>query len=58
MLKRTMADFDNYRKRTTKEKESIYDDGFMDAVKQLYQYLITLKEHWNIIMKTRASLRV
>lgn len=35
MLKRTMADFDNFRKRTNKEKESIYDDGIMDAVKNL-----------------------
>lgn len=43
MLKRTMADFDNYRKRTTKEKESIYDDGFMDAVKQLLPVLDNLE---------------
>ncbi|MCX7884020.1 MAG: nucleotide exchange factor GrpE [Caloramator sp.] len=35
MLKRTMADFDNFRKRTNKEKESIYDDGIMNAVKNL-----------------------
>ncbi|WP_242948697.1 nucleotide exchange factor GrpE [Caloramator quimbayensis] len=35
ILKRTMADFDNYRKRTNKEKESIYDDGIMDAVKNI-----------------------
>ncbi len=35
MLKRTMADFDNFRKRTAKEKESLFDDGYADAVKNL-----------------------
>ena len=35
MLKRTMADFDNFRKRTAKEKESLFDDGYADAIKNL-----------------------
>lgn len=39
MLRRTMADFDNYRKRAAKEKETIYDDGFADAIKQFLPVL-------------------
>lgn len=29
---RVVAEYDNYRKRTTKEKESIYTDAYFDAV--------------------------
>lgn len=39
MLKRTMADFDNYRKRTQKEKEGLFDEGFSEAVKQILPVL-------------------
>ncbi|MDF2674853.1 MAG: nucleotide exchange factor GrpE [Clostridiales bacterium] len=39
MLKRTMADFDNFRKRTLKEKESLYDDGFSEAATQILPVL-------------------
>ena len=31
-MQRTMAEFDNFRKRTAKEKASMYDDGVRDAV--------------------------
>ena len=34
-LQRTMAEFDNFRKRTIREKASIYDDGVMGAIEQL-----------------------
>jgi molecular chaperone GrpE len=43
MLKRTMADFDNFRKRTVKEKESLFDDGYSDAVKNLLPVLDNLE---------------
>ena len=43
MLKRTMADFDNYRKRTAKEKEGLFDDGYADAVKNLLPVLDNLE---------------
>jgi molecular chaperone GrpE len=33
-LKRNMAEFDNYRKRTTKEKEAMYDMGQQDILKK------------------------
>lgn len=39
MLKRTMADFDNFRKRTQKEKDGLYDEGFSEAVKQILPVL-------------------
>ena len=34
-LQRTMADFDNFRKRTIKEKTSMYDDGVRDTIEKL-----------------------
>ncbi|MCL2611404.1 MAG: nucleotide exchange factor GrpE [Defluviitaleaceae bacterium] len=34
-LQRTMAEFDNFRKRTIKEKTSMYDDGVRDTVDSL-----------------------
>ena len=34
-LQRTMADFDNFRKRTVKEKTSMYDDGVRDTIEKL-----------------------
>lgn len=43
MLKRNMADFDNYRKRIVKEKEAIYDDGVIFTVKQLLPVLDNLE---------------
>lgn len=32
---RVVAEYDNYRKRTTKEKESIYTDAYFDALGQM-----------------------
>ena len=34
-LQRTMAEFDNFRKRTIKEKTSMYDDGVRDTIESL-----------------------
>ncbi|TCK98401.1 molecular chaperone GrpE [Natranaerovirga hydrolytica] len=34
-LKRTMAEFDNYRKRTEKEKSQMYDKGKKDVLEQI-----------------------
>jgi len=34
-LQRNMAEFDNYRKRTIKEKAYIYDDGVRDTLEKL-----------------------
>ena len=43
ILRRTKADFDNYRKRTIKEKEGIYNDGFVDGVKQVLPVIDSLE---------------
>lgn len=32
---RTIAEYDNFRKRTLKERDLIYQDAYLDAVKQL-----------------------
>lgn len=34
-LQRTMADFDNYRKRTQKERAGMHDEGLRDTVEKL-----------------------
>ncbi len=34
-LQRTLAEFDNFRKRTVKEKSAMYDDGVADTVLKL-----------------------
>jgi molecular chaperone GrpE len=34
-LLRTLAEFDNFRKRTSKEKASMYDDGVKDTIEKL-----------------------
>lgn len=43
MLRRTMADFDNFRKRTAKERESLFDDGYSEAIKTLLPVLDNLE---------------
>lgn len=43
LARRTKAEFDNFRKRTQKEKESLYGDGIGDAVKELLPVLDNLE---------------
>ncbi len=38
-LKRTMAEFDNFRKRTIKEKSSMYDDGIRNTIEKILPVL-------------------
>ena len=42
-LLRTMAEFDNYNRRTAKEKDSMYDYAVCDTVNKLLPVLDTLK---------------
>ena len=42
-FQRTLAEYDNYRKRTTKEKADNYNAGKMDAVKGIIPMLDTLE---------------
>lgn len=38
-LKRNLAEFDNFRKRTTKEKQSMYGEGVKDSVLEILPIL-------------------
>lgn len=40
---RTLAEFDNFRKRTVKEKASMYDDGVRSTVEQLLMVIDNLE---------------
>ena len=40
---RVVAEYDNYRKRAQKEKEGIYSDAYVDAVKELLPVLDNLE---------------
>ena len=40
---RMLAEYDNYRKRTQKEKDSIYADAYSDAVKQILPIIDNLE---------------
>jgi molecular chaperone GrpE len=43
LLKRTKAEFDNFRKRAIKEKEASYDEGFTNAMKNMLPVLDNLE---------------
>lgn len=50
MLKRTTAEYDNFRKRTQKEKEGLFDEGFRTAIEKIIPVLDNLEralEHSN-----------
>lgn len=40
---RVAAEYDNFRKRTSKEKESIYSDAYADALKQIFPIIDNLE---------------
>ncbi|WP_317854082.1 nucleotide exchange factor GrpE [Chakrabartyella piscis] len=40
---RTMAEFDNFRKRTAKEKASMYDDGIRNTIEKLLMVIDNLE---------------
>ncbi len=40
---RVLAEYDNYRKRTAKEKESIYSDAYGDAIKEILPVIDNLE---------------
>lgn len=42
-LLRLRAEYDNYRKRTTKEKEGIYADAYVDVVKEILPIIDNLE---------------
>lgn len=42
-LLRLTAEYDNYRKRTTKEKEGIYSDAYVDVLKEILPIMDNLE---------------
>ncbi len=50
-LLRTMAEYDNYRKRTQKEKESIYPDAISFAV----QTILPVIDNFEIALKSECA---
>ena len=46
-VKRQMAEFDNYRKRTDKEKSAMFEMGASDVIKSYFLLLIIL----NVVLK-------
>ncbi len=50
-LLRTMAEYDNYRKRTQKEKESIYPDAISFAV----QTMLPVIDNFEIALKSECT---
>ena len=44
---RTLADFDNFRKRTIKEKSAMFDDGVCDALQKLLPVVDNLERALN-----------
>ncbi|AWK50987.1 nucleotide exchange factor GrpE [Clostridium beijerinckii] len=42
-LLRVTAEYDNYRKRTTKEKEGIYSDAYVDVLKEIIPIIDNLE---------------
>jgi molecular chaperone GrpE len=56
-LMRTMADFDNFRKRVAKEKLTIFDDGARDALEKLLPVFDNLDRAMEAPEGTGDSLR-
>jgi len=43
---RLTAEYDNYRKRTTKEKDNIYQDAKADTIKEFWRCMTTWSVPW------------
>ncbi len=54
-LQRTMAEFDNFRKRTIKEKASMYNDGVRDTVEKLLPVIDNFERAMSTVEKTEDS---
>ncbi|WP_312651080.1 nucleotide exchange factor GrpE [Proteiniclasticum sp.] len=56
-LARISAEYDNYRKRTQKEKEGIYSDSIVEVVKELLPVLDNLEASLQVEAKDVESIR-
>ena len=56
-LARISAEYDNYRKRTQKEKEGIYSDSIVEVVKEMLPVLDNLEASLQVEAKDVESIR-
>ena len=54
---RTLAEYDNFRKRSQREKDAIYGDATTEAVKKLLPVLDSFERALNYECRTRNSKR-
>lgn len=57
-LKRSMAEFDNYRKRTDKEKSAMYEIGAKDVIEKILPIVDNFEEVLIPFRKTRKDPRL
>ena len=55
-LKRSMAEFDNYRKRTDKEKSAMYEIGAKDVIEKILPIVDNFERGLNSIQIGRAHV--
>jgi molecular chaperone GrpE len=48
-LQRTAAEFDNFKKRTAKEKEALYDDAVCDVIREFLPVIDNLERAQNVV---------
>lgn len=54
-LQRTMAEFDNFRKRTSKEKSVLYEDGIRNTVEQILPVIDNFQRALSVVEKEAAN---
>ena len=55
-LKRSMAEFDNYRKRTDKEKSAMYEIGAKDVIEKILPIVDNFERGLNSIPEPRLQM--
>lgn len=55
-LRRSMAEFDNFRKRTIKEKSNMYDDGIRNTVEKILPVLDNLERAINSVESSEQNV--
>jgi len=54
-LQRSLAEFDNFRKRTAREKASMYEDGMRDTVEKLLPVLDNFERAMKVIPENESE---
>ncbi len=50
-----MAEFENFRKRTDKEKSAMFETGAKSVIENIFWWLTTLKEVWQLFLKKKKD---